>query len=496
MRDAIAGDRIVKEKNTLYLPKRSGFNQMSDAGREEYAHYLLRAQFPRVVAPTIRGMLGVIHRRAADVKVPKVLEPIFEKATPDGAPLETLHKRITYELLSTGRYTLFVDAPSEGDDDFPYIAGYDAEHLINWSRFNDFFVFDESSIARDGFVWTPYNKYRVLKYEADPADVLANVDNPDYVPQKRYTVTVFDRTTDEAQAVQVEPTIRGGKAWDEIPCVVIGSTDVRVDIDEIPLLGVAQAAYAGYRLDADYRYQLFMSGQETLVMTNAEGKDIPKAVGAGVILTLPEQSDCKYVGPSGKGIEMHRTAIQDEKDNAASAGVKLFDAKEKAAESGDALRIRFAGQTASLTSIAISSAQGLEKALKFAAKMVGADPDQVQVRPNLSFVESVMTGQDALNMMQLWQGHAISKETLYEALQKGEIASTERTFEDEQALIEDEMPPPGQMPVNVPPPTDQQLNAFKQGQPFQSNGRVPPQAPRPGTKKFNPKKPRNQDQAQ
>jgi hypothetical protein len=42
---------------------------------------------------------------------------------------------------------------------------------------------------------------------------------------------------------------------------------VIVDIGEVPLIGVAQAALAGYRLDADYRHQLYMSGQETFVIT-------------------------------------------------------------------------------------------------------------------------------------------------------------------------------------------------------------------------------------
>src|ERR1700737_440720 len=157
MRDALAGDRIVKEKGELYLPLPSGFKAMDDKGKLEYLAYKHRAQFPRITAPTLRGMLGVIHRREADIKLPKALESLWEKATPDGVPLEALHKRITAELLATGRYCLFVDAPSEGADT-PFIAGYDAEHLINWSRFGDFFVFDESSIARDGFAWRPYNK--------------------------------------------------------------------------------------------------------------------------------------------------------------------------------------------------------------------------------------------------------------------------------------------------------------------------------------------------
>jgi hypothetical protein len=304
---------------------------------------------------------------------------------------------------------------------------------------------------------------------------------------KHYYVTVFDRTTDEAQAVSIMPQARGGNELDEIPCVVIGSTDVKIDIDEIPLLGVAQSAYAAYRLDADYRHQLYMTGQETLVMTKAKAEDKPRAIGAGVVLTLPENADAKYIGPSGKGIEAHRKAIQDEKDNAAAAGARLFDSKDRAAESGDALRIRFAGQTATITSIALSSAAGIEKALKFAAKMAGADPEEVVVTPNLSFIDSTLSGSDALALVQIWQASAISKQTLYEALQRGEIASTERSFEDEQALIEDEMPAPGQQPVNAPPPTDEQLNGFRQGQKGRSTGRRAPPPGRPGSQRFNPK---------
>jgi hypothetical protein len=261
---------------------------------------------------------------------------------------------------------------------------------------------------------------------------------------------------------------------------------VRIDIDEIPLLGVAQAAFAAYRLDADYRHQLYMTGQETLVCTKCPPEMKPKAIGAGVVITLQGEADAKYVSPSGKGIDAHRQAIIDEKDNAAAAGARLFDSKDRAAESGDALRIRFAGQTATITSIALSSAAGLEKALKHAAKMVGANPEEVIVTPNLSFIDSTLSGSDALQLVQVWQAGAISKLTLYEALQRGEIASTERPFDEEQALIEDEMPPPGQVDPNAPAnrgaPTDGQLSAFRQGRVPPNMNRRAANPPRPGSK--------------
>lgn len=93
-----------------------------------------------------------------------------------------------------------------------------------------------------------------------------------------------------------------------------------------------------YRLDADYRHQLYMSGQETLVIING---DAPSALGAGVVLTLfaskdDHMPDAKYVGPTGTGIDAHRVAIEDERGNAATVGARLFDSEKKSAESGDA----------------------------------------------------------------------------------------------------------------------------------------------------------------
>ncbi len=486
MRDALAGERTVKEKGIEYLPVPSGFLIQDDGGKAEYNNYRIRAQFPQLVAPTLRGMWGIIHRKEADIEMPAAMEYLWESATKDGMPLETFHRRITRELLATGRYVVFVDTASTGEGN-PWLAGYDAEHLINWSEFNDFFVLDETRLIRSGFAWIPRHKYRVL--QMDPVDLDAPV-----VPNapRNYTVTVYDYSTSGEEAQQFAPSANGGKPLESIPLVVIGATDVRTQIDEIPMIGVAQASFAMYRLDADYRHQLYMSGQETFVVIGMDAKDRPRAVGASVVLTMPAGADAKYVSPTCSGIDAHRLAIQDEADKAASFGARLFDNAKKAAESGDALKIRFAGQTATLTSIAIASASGLEKALKHVAVFMGLNPDDVTVTPNLSFIDSTLTGVDALNLVKIWQANVISKQTLYEALQRGEIASTERDFEDEQGLIEDEMPPPSALlppmmapgmvpPPNGPAPTDQQLNAFRAGQKGTATGKKPPPFGRPGS---------------
>jgi hypothetical protein len=416
MRHTARGAKAVKEQGETYLPMPSGFRAQADAGKAMYGAYSTRAQFPEIVTPSISGMVGIIHRSEAQIKMPKAMEGLWEKATKDGLPLEALHRRVTGELLLMGRYGLLVDAASTGSD-LPWLAGYSAEALINWTPERDLFVLDETGPVRSEFEWTEQQAYRVLRL----------IDG-------RYLVETYKGT--EKQAAGAEPRARANKPIPDIPFVVLGSRDLSVTPDDPPLIGVARAALAAYRLDADYRHQLYSTGQETAVVING---DAPTAVGSGVVLSLKGEQgltpDFKYVGPSGVGIDAHRRAIQDERDNAAAAGARLFDSEKKAAESGDALRIRYAAQTATLTSIAQASAAGIEKALRYVAIMIGASPDEVVVTPNLSFMDSPMAAAEAKALMEVWKGGGISYQTYYENLQRGQIASVERDHEDEKALV-------------------------------------------------------------
>lgn len=420
MRDAARGETAIKDERELYLPKPSGFAQSGLEGERLYRAYMARAQFSEILTPTISGMVGVIHHREAKIEMPAPLERLWERSTRDGLPLEGLHRRITAELLTTGRYALLPDAPREGGD--VYLAGYSAEALINWSDAEDFFVLDESTRQRDGFKWEKVGRWRVLELR-----------------DGIYTGQLYGG----AEKLPIEgaytPRTRGGRQLDFIPLVVIGATDLTVDPDEPPLIGVARAALAEYQLSADYRWQLFMSGQETLFVINAKA---PSAVGAGVVVTLQggdgSPPDAKYVGPAGTGIDAHKVAMADQREKAVAMGAKLFDDGRRAAESGEALKIRFASQTATLTSIALASAQGLEKALRHVALLEGLNPDDVTVEANLSFLNARMTAAEAETLVKVWQAGAISYETLYANLQRGDIASQERDADAEHELIDDE----------------------------------------------------------
>lgn len=440
MRDTIDGAGAVKSRGAEYLPMPSGFAIQPDQGKDMYGSYKTRAQFPELVAPAIGGMVGVIHQSEFQIEIPDSMIGIWENATKDGLSLEAFHRRVTRELLSTGRYAILAEAPEDGGD--PYLAGYDAESLINWSPSLDMFVLNESGLVRKEYTWEEKAKYRALLIE-----------------DGRYVQRVVLEGIEQEEPVV--PQAKGGKPLTEIPFVVMSARDLDVKPEKPPLIGVSRAALAIFRLDADYRHQLFMSGQETLVIING---DAPEAIGAGVIITLQgdenNKPDAKYVGPTGAGIAAHKIAIDDDRKAAAQAGAKLFDTEIRAQESGEARRLRFGAETASLVSIAQASASGIEKALKHIAIMIGANPDEVIVKPPANLLSSTMSPQDATALVKTWQDGAISYTTLYENLQRGQIASVERDADDELKLIDDETfredaDPEGAGIVPPQPPVDE-----------------------------------------
>lgn len=453
MRDTARGETRIKAEGEEYLPMPTGF-KVSEHAKALYDAYQNRAQFPEIVTPTVTGLAGTIHRTEMQIEgLPEAMQPLWERATKDGLPLEALQLRVTMELLTTGRYSLLVGAPSDGAD-LPYIAGYTTEALINWSEERDFFVLDESGKELDGFEWKDHKQYRVLRLVDD-----------------KYEVDLY--TGDElAKSDPKYPAARGGENLTEIPFVVIGARDLSVKPETPPLIAVARSAKAIYQLSADYRWQLFMTGQETPTFINC---DAPDAVGAGVTIELKSDSpeitpDFKYVGPSGKGIEAHKVAISDEREVAAAAGAKLFDTEQRASESGQSRKLRYAAQTATLITIATASAKGIEAALRHAGRMMKLAESVISgivVKPNLSFINTRLPPTEVTALVKAWQDGSISYLTLYENLQRGEIASPERSAEDERKLIDDEMddlndpiingtlppvPAPNPADPNTPPP--------------------------------------------
>ena len=422
MRDAYRGEVEIKRRGEIYLPMPSGYKHHPggiDVGIAMYNAYRKRARFPEIVSSAIRGMVGIAHGQEWQIELPNALMYLWENSDGKGLPLEALSKRVTKELLITGRYALLADAPPEGGD--IYIAGYTAEEVINWSEADDFYVLREEIYERSGEVWTQAIRKRVLELE-----------------EGRYVQRVY---IDGVLEAEYQPRARGGSALDMIPLTIGGAMDLDLKPDTPPLIGVARASWAHYQIYALYRNALELGVSSTLVGIDVDTP--PRAIGPGIYVDIKSsdahQADLRYVTPGGLEIDALVTSMDREQQSAVRSGAQLFDnSKGSGQESGQARRLRFSAETATLSSIAGASATILERTLKQAAIMAGANPDEVVVAPPQNLLEGRLEPQEIAALLAAWKDGGISYQTLYENLQRGRIASPERDADEESGLLDDE----------------------------------------------------------
>ena len=468
MRDTYRGGRVVKEAGKLYLPPtgghiQDGFPTPESVGSKEYAAYKERAVFHEFVSDAVEAALGVMHLKPPVIELPDQMEFMREKATQSGESLEQLLRRINEQQLVAGRLGLLLDLPTEERQKVePYIATYHAEAVINWDdslgtdlRLGNLnlVVLDESGYRRKNiFEWEWLERYRVLMLGDPVADELAGT--------AAYTYGVFENTSAGTagakgsttkgakatnsltfnQAVMKAPSV-SGQAPSRIPFVFINSKDIIPNPDDPPLLGLAELALSAYRAEADYRQNLFMQGQDTLVVIGLVSEDEGEAIrtGAGARIDLPQGGDAKFIGVGPDGLTEQREAIDNLKGEAGQKGGQLLDSVSRQKESGDALKIRVSARTATLKTIALAGAAGLQEILRNAAEWIGADPTKVTVTPNLDFAEDELQSKSLVEYMTAkTMGAPISNKTIHGIMAKKGV--TDLTYEEEVAEIDAEEP--------------------------------------------------------
>lgn len=449
LRDAYGGEDDIKAGGERYLPNKSGIEKIAETdgarAQKAYDAYRRRAEFPDLVALTIRGAVGTMLDKPAEIELPSQLEPLRERATRDGLTLEALHRRVATEVLLTGRYGLLPGISQAG---VPYLAGYTAESIINWDVDEDqnlvFLVLDESGPVRnpETNAWETVDQYRECVLD-----------------QGRYVGRVW-RKDGKGQWTAEEPVEardRQKRPLPFIPFTFVNTSDLTPSPDDVPLYGLAKTAVRIYQLDADYRTTIHFTAEPTPVVSGfddpadaAKTGKLPQGIGASTLWVLPEGGDAKFLEFSGPGASEQREAIQRCYDRAVMFGAQLLS-EQGGQESGEAKKVRLDAQHATLKGIAMTTAAGLERALRNVAVWIGANPDQVKVAPNLDFFSHTLSAQEIDAIIRGWQAGAFSWRTAFDRLKKGNLIPDDRTPEEELEMIDqDEAEREGEMAAMLP----------------------------------------------
>jgi len=119
----------------------------------------------------------------------------------------------------------------------------------------------------------------------------------------------------------------------------------------------------------------------------------------------------------------------------ATLGADALSPKTTQVESGESKRLDKVGQNATVADVANTVSRAYEQAMQFAALWVGDNPDDVEVKLNTDYIPTDINPQLLTAMLAALQSGSISYETFWTSLQKGEIADSEVTAEEELSRI-------------------------------------------------------------
>lgn len=419
VRHAIEGEDQIKMMGKAYLPQPSGMYT------KEYNNYKERAMFYGVAERTLRGMTGMVQRKAPEIVIPDKMKPFMEKTTSDGHSFVMFLDELTRETLSIGRSGVLVDHFTNASvNDLPHLCTYKAEDITEWKeekidgikKLTRVVLRDENQTTVD----TDMQEYMELTLQDGV-----------YTAQ-RYKIVNENRTEVRVNIDVVKTPLVAGKTLDYIPFFFINAYDLRPEISKPPFLDLVNMNISHYRNSADYEHALYMTAQPTPWVSGVMSEDTkPKSIGPSTIWYLSEGGSAGLLEFTGQGIQAQQQAMKDKEDRMAALGARMIAENANRNETVDTARLRGRGEMSLLLSVVTTIEAALLSILKLVAEWSGTPSEGIIVKMNRDFVETRMTHQEITALVNAWQMGAISHSTLIDNYKRGEIVPLDRTAEQE-----------------------------------------------------------------
>lgn len=447
-RDAYEGEDAVKARSTTYLVPAGGIEN------SDYERYRMRAKWYGATSRTLQGLTGAIFQKEPIVEASTAVEKHLDNITLTGISSDLLASTVLSDVALMGRYGVLL-AYNKGLKR-PYWCGVPVESIINWHVMIDrgypklamLVIKEQIFELRDEYTIETFDRYRVCRL--NPEGVYEELTFQETGIGQNQGLTLVDLFV---------PTRKGG-ALDFIPFQFFGAADLTPNISRSLLDDLVDVNYAYFRHSADYEQGLFFTGMPKYVITGHPldpGERIPVGSLDAWVFGNPE-AKAYLLEYQGHGLESHERAMDNDKAEMATLGARLLEEQPATTETLGAVQIRHSGETGSLRSMANLVSEGLTQLLRWHHWWNGdtenLDDERFSFTLNTDFTTTRLGPQETQALVGLWQAGGISKETLFWNLQQGEIIPDERTFEDEEALIE--IAAPARLPLgDVPDEEDE-----------------------------------------
>lgn len=434
------GGGAVNIAYSPYLPDPSPRNEDEETRKHRYAAYLKRAVFYNVTRRTTDGLVSAIFSKYPTHTLTN-LEYLETDIDGAGQSLMQQAKDASMQCLLKGRGGLLADMPVNGGVSRadmatgrirPTITNYQPESIINWRTERvgahivlSLVVLSESyEVEDDGYEQKMGQQLLVLRLVDGKAES-----------------EVLRKGDDGWVSQGINPlTDNVGKPLDYIPFYFYGANNNDANIDDSPMYDIAELNIAHFRDSADYQEANFIAGQPTLVVTGLTQDWVDTVLSGGIAIgsrsgvMLPQGGNAQLLQAQANSSIFE--SMQHKEQQMQALGAKLIQTSNQNKTATEAAQDN-AEETNTLTSIANNVSDAYTKAVKAAARYIGADDTDLVVTLNTQFNFAKLSPEQRKQLMSEWQGGAITWAEYRQALVENEVATIEDA-EDAKATIEQE----------------------------------------------------------
>ncbi len=440
--DFMTSEKAVKARDNgrEYLPV------LSDQTTDEYLSYRLRSPCIMFSQRANSSMTGMIGRKEAAVRgVEGKVEYLKDDIDSDGNSLSAYISKLLGAFLQSGRGMTLVDLPvvdskltvaqAEVQGIRPRFYYYDELSMINWrtERINNkdelvLMVLLESTVVMgaDNFEWEVKDQYRVL-------ELIEGI----------YWVSLYDCDGRLVPDSKRTPKMNGS-FLSYIPAVVHGG----IDVQQPPLNAIVDINLHHYQLSADEIHGLRMAALPTPYFFGKDpmDDDFPTANGPTRCIGAEDvNANTGFREFSGAGMASVAAKLKQFAEDIAMLSVQM--ATEQINKSATGSSIDYGNSTATLSGVSAVISAEMTKIMKIAVEWAGGDPKDVEVILNMDFMPAGMDANLLSSLLNTYLSGAITYETFYNNLAKGEIADPHKNPADEKREIDDDLPPGMQVDV-------------------------------------------------
>lgn len=453
-RDAFGGTDEVKAAGEKYLPKLLGQTPA------EYKAYKGRALFYDATARTVEGLSGAILR-----KPPKVEYPDPESLKTIGAsgePFLQLLATALEEVVLLGRYGLLVDALPQtdiGSESRAFIVAYPAESITNWTmslvgdrRQPVEIVLKEDDPSSDKA--PPIYRRLMLGIPAPATSQEERMPIDEFLESIGVAVSEIEdsgrfyyqeiwKKENEKSAYEivdrVVPRNSGGKLWINIPFVFFGATSIDPEAKKPPLLDLVDVNLSHYQNSADLEHGRHFTALPTAWAAGFNLKSDQEMKLGSAVVWVAEDHEAKagFLEFSGSGLGHLADGMRDKENQMAVLGSRMLEQQKAGVEAASTVQLRLSGEGSVLSKMSDQIARGMVVLLEYYRDW-SVKGGEVSVVLNKDFIMAPLDHQEMLALMQQWQAGAISWETFFWQMQRGERIAPDVTPDEERARIEDD----------------------------------------------------------